>query len=109
VIGKRFPDGELIPEPGGYSKHIVIVGETEYVAWMLMAPKLETNNGFFLIGYPHPDRPADPYHWVRENADGTITVEPEPADAPPERRNSNSILAPNGWHGYIYAGEWRHC
>jgi len=108
---KRFPDGEFVTENGGYSKHLIARADGGAdVAWMLRAP---TGGSNFLIGKPNPD--GSPYHWVRENEDGTITVEPNPQDAPPERRNSNSILAPahpktgQRWHGYIHDGVWREC
>lgn len=101
--GTRLPDGEYIEISGGYSKHrIQKPDRTIIVCWMMKAPSGGSN---FLIGHPNSD--GSPYHWVRENEDGTITVEPNPPDAPEDRRNSNSILSPNGWHGYIYNGEWR--
>lgn len=96
MTGTRFPDGEYIDAPGGYSKYS-LDGEP---CWMVKVP---TGGQAFFIGRQNPDGSA--YHWIRENEDGTITVEPEPLDAPEHRRNSNSIKF-NGWHGYIRDGVW---
>jgi hypothetical protein len=96
MIGVRFPDGEYVDRPGGYSKYQF----AEEVCWMICVP---TGGRPFLIG--RRNRDGSPYHWVRENEDGTITVEPNPPDAPDDRRNSNSIQF-NGWHGYIRDGVW---
>lgn len=100
MIGKRFPDGEWFDEAGGYSKHTIVLADGEHMAWLLKVP---TGGPNIFIGKPNSDGSA--YHWVRENPDGTITVEPHPPDAPEDRRNSNSILH-YGWHGYIYDGVW---
>lgn len=102
MIGKRFPDGDWFDEAGGYSKLTVTEKNgTVSECWFVKVP---TGGATFIIGRPNED--GSPYHWVQEHEDGTITVRPNPPDAPPERRNSNSIQF-NGWHGYIYHGEWR--
>lgn len=101
MIGRRLADGEHPVAPGDYSKFRVQSVEGPVDAWMVKVP---TGGPACLLGRPNADGSA--YHWVRENDDGTITVEPNPLDAPPERRNSNSI-GWNGWHGYIDAGAWR--
>lgn len=96
--GTRLEDGTYPENPGEYSKF----PQADGVAWWCV--KVPTGGPATFIGRPNSDH--SPYHWVKENEDGTITVEPNPQDAPPERRNSNSILW-NNWHGYIYDGEWR--
>jgi hypothetical protein len=96
VKGIRYPDGEYLDEPGSYSKHTVNGEE----CWMVKVP---TGGVAFYIGRTNKD--GSPRHWIQEHEDGTITVQPNPPDAPEDRRNSNSI-AFNGWHGYIYRGEW---
>jgi hypothetical protein len=99
MIGKRVPDGEYPTEPGSYSKHTSDGTES----WLIVVP---TGGPACIIGKPNSD--GSDYHWVRENDDGTITVEQQPADAPLDRRNSNSIQW-NGWHGYIHDGVWTAC
>lgn len=96
--GRRLEDGRYPETPGDYAKFPQSDGEAW---WCVKAPS--GGPSFFLC---RPTTDGSARHWVRENEDGTITVEPNPPDAPPERRNSNSILW-NGWHGWIYDGVWR--
>lgn len=101
LVGRRLPDGDFPEREGDYSKCFMSQPDGSSAdAWLIRAPGVQS---CCIIG--NPNRDGSPYHWVRENDDGTITVEPNPPDAPPERRNSNSILY-GGWHGYIYAGVW---
>jgi len=92
--GKRFPDGEYDLEPGGYAKHVVLVGGQEQVQWWISTP---TGTQGMLI-----------HHEVVENEDGTITVDERPAPRH-DPGNHNSILTRGGgaWHGYIDSGVWR--
>ena len=99
MVGRRLPDQHSAEEPGDYAK-ITVDGVT---CWIIKVP---TGGPACIIG--RPNRDGSPNHWVRENEDGSITVEPYPPDAPPERRNSNSIQW-NGWHGYIRQGVWEAC
>jgi len=100
MLGRRFPDGDWPTEPGGYAKTQMSDGT---VVWVLRVP---IGGSCFMIGDGSGRDANGQRHWVQEHEDGTITVQPNPPDARPERRNSNSILF-NGWHGYIYRGEWR--
>ena len=105
--GTRIPDGDWPENPGDYAKYFLSKSGKEpnesIPIWMVKVP---TGGSVIMLGAPNDD--GSPYHWVQEHEDGTITVQPNPPDAPPERRNSNSILW-NDWHGYIYRGEWRPC
>lgn len=98
--GTRLPDGTWEGHPGDYSKHVEVKGKGRVVFWLVWPPG---SLGPCIIGRPNAD--GSDYHWVRENDDGTITVEPNPPDAPEARRNSNSIQFAM-WHGYIYDGVW---
>lgn len=99
--GKRIEDGYFPENPGEYSKHEYEDKEGNTVVfWVIKVP---TGGAPCFIGRPNSD--GSPYHWVRENDDGTITVETMPSDAPDDRRNSNSILW-NNWHGFIHNGVW---
>lgn len=97
--GRRIPDGEYPEGAGEYSKHNI----NDEECWIATVP---TGGSAVLLG--RRNRDGSPYHWVEEHEDGTITVQPNPPDAPPERRNSNSI-AWNDWHGYIRRGIWETC
>lgn len=88
--GRRIPDCEFAAEPGDYG---LVGGE-----WIVCSPDGCT---FMLASPEHPDQ-AGRRHEVDVHNDGTITVEPKPG-------NSNSVLSPKGWHGYLTAGVWRSC
>lgn len=99
IGGRRVPDDEWFSwqadgqiRPGDYGKIV----DDRKVTWFVCAPD---GSRFMLASPQSPDR-AGRHHEVDEHEDGTITVEPKPG-------NSNSILSPNGWHGWIYRGEWR--
>jgi hypothetical protein len=81
-------EDEAYPEnPGDYG---LVNGE-----WCVCAPD---GGRFMLASVAHPDQ-AGNHHEVEVHDDGTISVMPRPG-------NSNSILSPRGWHGYIDRGEW---
>jgi hypothetical protein len=88
-VGTRLPDDTFPEEPGAYSK--VFGGE-----WVVSTP-----DGciFHLASERRPDRNGK-HHEVEEHEDGSISVLPRPG-------NSNSILSPKGWHGYLERGVWR--
>jgi hypothetical protein len=87
----RFADFEY-PQDPGYAKWPTDDG---YDAWMVMTP----DRCLFMLANPGSNI-GGAVHEVEEHEDGTITVEPRPG-------NSNSILSPKGWHGYIDHGVWR--
>jgi hypothetical protein len=97
MIGRRIPDDEWfhwqadgLIQAGDYGK---IPGDPD--GWFVCAPD---GMKFMLANTASPDS-AGRVHEVEEHEDGTITVEPRP-------NNSNSILSPRGWHGYIHQGVW---
>ena len=94
--GRRLPDGQFPELPGEYSKMAYQDGVT---TWIVCAP--DGGPKFQLANATSPD-PAGRVHEVEEHEDGTITVEPKP-------HNSNSILSPRGWHGWIRHGVWEPC
>jgi hypothetical protein len=88
--GRRIPDDEFPEEPGDYGK----VGD----GWVVCTPD---GSRFHLATALHPDG-AGKHHEVEEHDDGTVSVLPRP-------NNSNSILSPKGWHGYLRHGVWESC
>lgn len=78
--------------PGDYGK-IIDAGR---VTWFVCTP----DGARFMLASPHSPDSAGRSHEVEEHDDGTITIEPRPG-------NSNSILSPQGWHGWLYRGVWR--
>ena len=88
LSGRRIPDDDYPELPGDFG---LVGGE-----WCLCAPD---GSRFMLASEQNPDR-AGHHHEVEVHDDGLISVLPRPG-------NSNSILSPRGWHGYIDHGEWR--
>lgn len=97
---RRYDVAPYDLEPGDYTKReCTNVDETEHwVMWFVRAPDGAV---FYLCNEHHRDRNGR-FHQVEEHEDGTVTVEPHP-------ENSNSILSPKGWHGYIRQGVWESC
>jgi hypothetical protein len=100
--GRRVPDGTRPYEldAGEYTCSLTTnVAETEtWLTWYVCAPDGAI---FYLCNEHNPDRNGR-VHQVEEHEDGSISVLPQPA-------NSNSILSPSGWHGYIRHGVWEAC
>lgn len=86
--GARVADDHLPERPGEYAS--VFGGE-----WVVCAPDGAI---FHLASEASPDGNGK-HHEVEEHEDGTISVLPRP-------NNSNSILSPQGWHGYLRRGVW---
>ena len=91
--GSRALDGHFPENPGEYSLMSVTDGVP---LWIVCAP--DGGSKFQLANRLYPDSNGR-VHEVEEHEDGTITVAPKP-------HNSNSILSPGGWHGWIYRGVW---
>lgn len=92
--GRRIPDEEWFQwqadgriEPGDFGK---VDGE-----WLVKSPDGVV---FQLASERSPDA-SGRHHEVEEHEDGMISVEPR-------TNNSNSILSPRGWHGWIRRGVW---
>lgn len=88
--GRRLPDREFPEQPGDYA---LVTGD-----WVVQAPD---GSVFMLASESKPDSKGR-HHEVEVHGDGTISVLPQPG-------NSNSVMSPAGWHGYIRRGVWEHC
>lgn len=102
VIGRRIPDDQWFfwqaegkIQPGDYGKVSDDPPTSSRWTWFVKAP----DGVVFQLASPQRPDAAGRHHEVEEHEDGTITVEPRPG-------NSNSILSPCGWHGYIHRGVW---
>lgn len=90
--------------PGAYRKTSLTPAgsDTAVTVWHVMCPggcEGSCKNGM-LLG---PKPPASG-HFVKENPDGSITVDLHPPEDP---ENSNSTLCPVcGWHGKCVNGIW---
>ncbi len=105
LLGHRCEDTEEVWGfgPGAYRKTSVVpAGEPESAAcicWYVMCPG-GCGNGMML----GPKPPASG-HFVKEEADGSMTCELHPPEDP---ENSNSTLCPIcGWHGQCVKGLWK--
>lgn len=97
--GRRVHD-DVSPfelQPGEYMKRRTTNGKESWEMWYVRAPD---GSAPFFLANEHQRDSNGKAHEVEEHEDGTITVQPRP-------NNSNSILSPSGWHGYIYRGVWR--
>jgi hypothetical protein len=100
--GTRLPDGEFmdnLAEPGDhrgeYGKQFAWLANSRLEEWMVCAP----DGAVFMLCNEHFRDKRGHFHEVEEHEDGTISVLPKP-------NNSNSIMSPKGWHGYIRHGVW---
>lgn len=87
-------------EPGDYvCWETTNAAETEtWLTWYVCAP----DRGIFYLCNEHQCDRNGRFHQVEVHEDGSISVLPQPG-------NSNSILSPGGWHGYIRHGVWEPC
>lgn len=102
--GTRAPDNEFLhilaelgDHRGLYGKEGVENGLGDgWDQWYVCAP----DGAVFVLCNEFFRDSKGKYHEVEEHEDGTISVVRRP-------ENSNSIMSPKGWHGYIDHGTWR--
>lgn len=98
--GRRRSDGTSMAdlEPGDYCRRLV-PADGERPAWWRWWVCLP-DGGTTPLAHPEHTDSHGRHHEVLEHCDGSISVLPY-------EHNSNSILSPRGWHGYIRHGVWQ--